>query len=375
MSEQGRFEERPPPFDPPFDQHPVDQQPLPPRLRADATDDGSSGPVAPGIPQLPTESVERPAMPSRPTDSPLIPPLETTSPVDFVDAATDPVVGAPPVAAPSPPQLSSDAHGFEPLRADPPPSLVPTWWLRSAVLVSMLAAVGVTMLTEYHGAPGDVASSTRVWGVHVTAGALLVLWSYLAMGNAGRIVPATRYHKRSSGSLAVVLWLLAAVAPLVVVAVARGLDERLDDPDDVVAVVILVAVVLIAFLFIWMPFSYHARQASRVGAPHRAMIGWFFAPLLAAVGGLLAVSVGLGDLLADDGLQRSERLLRLGVLYGLPMVVFALSTWRAIKVFDEVVDIRWRRWHTEWEQTLASLVAQPVPGPEDSPIIDGRIDS
>jgi hypothetical protein len=45
-----------------------------------------------------------------------------------------------------------------------------------------------------------------------------------------------------------------------------------------------------------------------------------------------------------------------------------LSTWRATTVFDEVVELRWIRWRTEWEQTLAAFAAQPAPGPEASPI-------
>jgi len=37
----------------------------------------------------------------------------------------------------------------------------------------------------------------------------------------------------------------------------------------------------------------------------------------------------------------------------LAAAVFAWSTWRAIAVFDEVIDLRWRRWKSDWEQTLA----------------------
>jgi hypothetical protein len=54
-------------------------------------------------------------------------------------------------------------------------------------------------------------------------------------------------------------------------------------------------------------------------------------------------------------------------VFGLPALVFALTTWRATTVFDEVVDLRWRRWRGEWEQTLLSIAAQPPPGPEASP--------
>ena len=49
------------------------------------------------------------------------------------------------------------------------------------------------------------------------------------------------------------------------------------------------------------------------------------------------------------------------------MLMFALATRRAITVFDEVIDLRWRRWKIEWENTLEDFVCQPAPGPEGTP--------
>lgn len=358
---------------PPLDQQPVDQQPMPPR----PTGDLPSAPRLPGVPYLPSGVVDGPAMPERPAAAPLIPPLETTSPSDLV-----PTVGTPPAAAPvppvdafrTPPPVAPLANGepadFVPLRSDSPPHLIATWWLRSALLLSMLAAIGLTMWTEYQGEPGDIGTSAPVRGAHALAALLLVSWSFLAMTNARRIVPASLYKKPSNGPLAVAFWALAAAAPFGTLAVWRSLEDRLADSDDLAAVGIMVAVVLVAFLLLWLPFRYHTRQAVRVGAPHRVMLGWFYAPLLTVVGGISAVAIGLGDLLAEDGLDRSERLIQVAFAYALPMFVFALSTWRAITVFDEVIDIRWRRWRIEWEQTLGSLAALPEPGPEASPNID-----
>ena len=60
----------------------------------------------------------------------------------------------------------------------------------------------------------------------------------------------------------------------------------------------------------------------------------------------------------------AERSIQTAVVYGIPAFVFALSTWRATTVFDEVIDLRWRRWRTEWETTLLELASQPAPGPE-----------
>ncbi len=364
-------------IDPPFDQQPVDQQPLPPRPVADERP-LARGPSLPGVPQLPAGIFDGPAMASRPTGAPLIPLLETTSPVDMVGPipglGAGPTLGTPPpVAAIADPYAESSK--FAPLRTDPPPRLWPTWWLRLTILASIIGALGITMWTEYQGEAGDVASSTVVLGAHVLAGSLLVIWSWLALGNAGRIVPSTLYRKRSSGGLAVALWVLAALSPIGVIAVSQRLDQRLDARNDLAAVAVLVAAVMLALLLVWLPFRYHARQAARVGAPHRVMLTWFFAPLLAAVGGLVAVAVGLGATLSENGLAASERLVQVGVAYGLPMLVFALATSRAVTVFDEVIDLRWRRWRTEWEQTLGTLADLPAPGPEDSPSIDGLIGS
>ncbi len=359
------------PFESPLDQQPVDQQSVPPRQPVDG-----DAPQMPLLPRLPgagptPSSLDGPAMVARPPSEPLIPPLETTSPIDFVESDAAPRLG--PVVQPRY-EASSEVSEFAPLRVDPPPSLVPTWWLRSILLVVMVITPAVVLWVEYHGAPGDVRSSSLVIALHVSVGALIAIWSFLAMRNAAQLVPPSRYTTRSRGSVAVLLWTLAVAAPIGVVAASRRLGDRLDDSDDMAAVFSMISIVLIAMLLAWLPFRYHARQATRVGAPHGAMISWFFAPVIAAVGGVLAVALGLGEMLAEGGLTPTERVIQVAVPYALPMAVFALSTWRAVTVFDEVIDLRWRRWKTEWEQTLGRLADEPPPGPEDSPSIDGLAD-
>ena len=91
--------------------------------------------------------------------------------------------------------------------------------------------------------------------------------------------------------------------------------------------------------------------------------------MLAVVGALATMALGLRDNLAEGGFTDLERTLQIGVLYGVPALVFAVSTWRATTVFVEVIELRWTRWRNEWEQTLAAFVAQPPPGPEASPIL------
>ena len=357
------------PFESPLDQQPVDQQPVPARRPGEGV--AQNVPLPPQLPGSGPTGLDGPSIVARPTGEPLIPLLETTSPVDFVDPDAAPRVGSPvrPLV-----ESTLERPDFEPLRSDPPPFLMPTWWIRSAILAVTLAAPAMVLWVEYHGVADDVGSSAPVAALHIGAGLLLMLWSFLAMRNAARIVPPSRYTQRSRGSIAVMLWALAAAAPVGVVAASQRMSDRLNDPNDTSAALSQAAIVLIAFLLVWLPFRYHARQASRVGAPHRAMISWFFAPLVASVGGVLAVSLGLGEMLAEGGLSPTERVVQVAVAYAMPMVVFALSTWKAITVFDEVIDLRWRRWRTDWEQTLGRLADEPPPGPEDSPSIEGLLD-
>ena len=70
----------------------------------------------------------------------------------------------------------------------------------------------------------------------------------------------------------------------------------------------------------------------------------------------------------------ADRTARTALVYGVPALVFTWSTWRAVTVFDEVLELRWHRWKAEWEQTLEAMAKQPEPGPEDSPRLDAAVD-
>ncbi len=256
---------------------------------------------------------------------------------------------------------------FTPLRSDPPPLLMPTWWLRYTLFGLLLAALVLTLFTEHTGEPGDVTRSASVAVVHLGAAACLVIWSLLSMHNAESLVPANRYQHKARGWLAALLWVLAFATPAAAAITHVRLEDRLANKDDIVAVIIFGVAVLAAFVAVWAPFRYCSRHAARIGVPHRALIAWFWVTLVALVGGLAINALGLRDMLAEDGLSNADRLIGISVVYGLPMLVFALGAWRALTVFDEVIDLRWRRWKNEWEQTLADFTAQPAPGPERSP--------
>lgn len=268
--------------------------------------------------------------------------------------------------ASSRPPAPAAVESFKPLRSEPPPRLFATWWLRYLLVLSQLVGIVVVLLREY-----AVAGGTYVLFVvvpHLMAGVMLVGWSALAMLDAARLVPATRYRRPARAWVAVVLWLGALVSPVAAAAVLESVRRRFTaDTDDFAPVAIGTGAVLVCFLLVWLPFRYHVLQAQRIGAPARVVAAWFWLPLLTLVGAFAAMALGLHDNLADDGFTDPERTLQIGVLYGVPALVFAVSTWRATTVFDEVIELRWTRWRNEWERTLAAFLAQPPPGPEDSP--------
>lgn len=266
--------------------------------------------------------------------------------------------------------VAADATGaadFVPLVVDPPPRLFATWWLRYLLFLAQLVGLAVVLLTGYSGA-GEIRRSTTAGVPYLLAATMLVCWSALAMTDARRLVPATSYQRASSGPLVVALWLLAFAAPVGGFRTVEWARDRFaDDPDDSLVIVTTVGAMLVCFVLVWLPFHYHTVHARRIGAPARIVGAWFWLPVMAAVGALLITALGLHDTVNDNGVNDVERTVQVGVVFGLPALVFALTTWRATTVFDEVVDLRWRRWRGEWEQTLHSMAAQPPPGPEASP--------
>ena len=241
--------------------------------------------------------------------------------------------------------------------------------MRYLLALSQLVGIAVVLLREY-AVPGGM-DVPFVVVPHVMAAVMLVGWSALAMLDAARLVPATRYRRRSRAWVAVVLWLGAFAAPVGALLVVDWLRERFDEgTDDLVPIAIGTVALLVCFVLLWLPFRYHVRQAHRIGAPVRVVAAWFWLPLITVIGVLLVMAFGLHDSLADGGFTDLERTVQVGVLYGVPALMFAMSTWRATTVFDEVIELRWLRWRTDWEQTLAAFTAQPPPGPEASPVID-----
>jgi hypothetical protein len=220
------------------------------------------------------------------------------------------------------------------------------------------------LLTEYQQG-GQLLGSWTVVTPYVLAAVMLVCWSALAMLDARRLVPAKPYTRASNPLVVVVLWLAAFAAPVGAFRVIGwAQDHFADNPDDLGVAVITAGAVLGSFLLVWLPFRYHVMQAHRIGAPGRVVAAWFWLPLVAMVGVLAINSLGLSDLLGEDGFTDLERMVQIAVVFGAPALVFALATWRATTVFDEVIDLRWRRWRNEWAQTLAAMAAQPAPQPE-----------
>ncbi len=323
--------------------------------------------VAPGsVPVLPIAGAPPPPLSPQPAPTPLSPtpppPPTSGAPVVPDRPSNDSDVNAD-IGAVS--HVADHSGAFVPLRSDPPPRLLATWWLRYLLLLTMTVCIAVVVMTEYAIGPGGVAEAPLVIASHVLAAVLLVAWSVCAMFDADRLVPATRYHRGSSCTVAASTWIGAFAAPIGFVAVLSRARTRFDQADgELQAVSIAIGAGVFALVLVWLPFGYLAGQARRIGAPRRVVVLWFFGSLLAAVGSAAIVILGLNELLEDAGVTALERAVQTAVIYGVPAFVFALSTWRATTVFDEVIDIRWRRWRTEWEMTLLALATQPAPGPE-----------
>ncbi|MEM9515728.1 MAG: hypothetical protein AAGA42_12810 [Actinomycetota bacterium] len=314
-------------------------------------------------PALPAGVADAPAIAARPSGAPLPPPAAPESAGDDPSIPPLPPLPADGTVQQAPPPPSTG--DFVPLRSDPPPSLFATWWLRYMLALSLLVAIGATLAVEYASGPGGLYGDPVVVAPHVLVALLLMAWSILAMVDVERIAPARRYQRRARGSVVGLLWVLAFAAPVAAAAVIDGVRTQFDQPgDDGWALVAACGAVLVAFVVVWLPFRYIAQHGRRVGAPTAILIGWFWLSLVALVGSLTIVALGLGDALGDNGLTAAERTIQLGVAYGVPMFVFTLATWRATTVIDEVVDLRWRRWRAEWDQTLAEMSAQPPPPPE-----------
>ncbi len=348
-------------FDDRFDDHARDDDPF---------DDGRGSDDLGAVPTLPAGVTDAPAIAARPSGAPLPPPAPAPVPAPVPEGTSDdpsipplPPLPADATAREAPP--APPTADFVPLRSDPPPSLFATWWLRYMLALSLLVAIGATLAVEYATGPGGVLDDPVVIAPHALAALLLTVWSVLAMVDVERIAPARRYRRRARGSVIGLLWLLAFAAPVAAATVIDRVRTRFDQPgDDGWALVAACGAVLVAFVIVWLPFRYIVQHGRRVGAPAPILVGWFWLSLVALVGSLAIVALGLDDALGDDGLTAAERTIQLGVAYGVPMFVFTLATWRATTVIDEVVDLRWRRWRAEWDQTLADMSAQPPPPPE-----------
>ncbi len=298
------------------------------------------------------------------SEPPAIPPVSTVA----AAMSPEPASHRPGTERATAVDVALGGHSFAALRSEPPPRLFATWWLRYLLALAQLVGIVVVLLREY-AEPG-VMGVPIVVVPHVMAAAMLVGWSALAMLDAARLVPATRYRPTSRAWVAIILWIGAFVAPVAALAIVDELRMRFgDEADDLVPIAIGAVGMLVCFVMVWLPFRYHVRQAHRIGAPVRVVAAWFWLPLVAAVGVLAVMALGLHDTLADGGFTDMERSVQVAVLYGVPALMFAMTTWRATTVFDEVIELRWMRWRTEWEQTLLALAAQPPPGPEASPVI------
>lgn len=246
--------------------------------------------------------------------------------------------------------------------AAPPPRLATQAWLRYVLLLSQLAGIAAVLQREYQD-PGAMMVPIVVIP-HVVAAILLVAWSIFAMLDAARLLPATRYVGTPRASVVAVLWLVAFAAPVAAYRVLDQVRDRfVERTDDVAVVAATVGAVVICFFIVWLPFRYHIRQAHRIGVRGRVVAEWFWLPLFSLVGVLAVMALGLREVLLEDGTTDLERVAQVAVVYGVPMLIFALSTWRVTSAFDDVIELRWIRWRSEWDHAVVARASSPHPPP------------
>lgn len=254
-----------------------------------------------------------------------------------------------------------DQPPFVPLRTDPPPELASTLWIRSALALTILAVAILVLLVELVGRPGAMFVQPAVVIPHGAVVVLLIVWSGRALANVDAIMPPSTYSAGPRVRLAGAMWVAGFVVPASAALLVGQIGSEFADAEAAAPTVATIAVVVVALLAAWLPFQYHRRHAVRIGAPQPIMMLWFWAPLTTFVVGLAVLAYVYRGRIAGDGFERT---IGVGGVYGLATAVFAWSTWRAVVVFDEVIDLRWRRWKSDWEQTLADLIAQPTPPPD-----------
>ena len=244
--------------------------------------------------------------------------------------------------------------------ASPPPRLATQPWLRYLLLLSQAAGIAAVLQREYEQAGAMMVSIVVI--PHVVAAILLVAWSIFAMLDAARLVPATRYVGTPRASVVVVLWLAAFAAPVAAYRVLEQVRDRFAErTDDLAVIAATVGAIVICFFIVWLPFRYHIRQAHRIGVRGRVVAEWFWLPLFSLVGVLAVMALGLREVLMEDGTTDLERVAQVAVVYGVPALIFALSTWRVTSAFDNVIELRWIRWRSEWDQAMAARGSSAQP--------------
>lgn len=227
----------------------------------------------------------------------------------------------------------------------PPPE---PWWpsgvARVVCLISMLAGAAAVVLRAANGV-AEIHLDTLVLVTHGVAAGALLSWAVGAMHNARNLAPDTLYRTPSRSWIAAVL---LAPALLACWGAVVGWDWVRNESDVEFWSWNVLAPVAIGAIAVWAPFHYLRGQAVRVGTPARDLLGWLGAPLLVAGGGQLIFTLGLGDELEVGGITDTDRALELALTYAAPMLVFALTTWRATTAIDATLKIRWTRKAGEW---------------------------
>ena len=248
------------------------------------------------------------------------------------DRSQQPLHVPPPMSAPI-----GVAQLLDPSRDVDARGLLPTALLRRVTILTWLFWLPLSWITPVAGLV-----------VLAVALATLMTWSGLAVENARRAKPATRYTTATHPAMGAVSWLIPPLYAIwsvgMVLAVSVWADDAPTDSDRHLAAPFLaILLFLIGVVLAYLPFGVLNRTAKWVGADSARVRQWFWATALAAALAVVAI-LFMGVIEAVDGETAIDEVERttLVAFYGallLPWLSWLLLGERAMREIEAATAI------------------------------------
>ncbi|MEP6298838.1 MAG: hypothetical protein ABJ382_16050, partial [Ilumatobacter sp.] len=253
--------------------------------------------------------------------------------------ATDGVALAPPMSP----------HVQRPPTPEVPPRIRTTWVLTAtigcAAFSATIAAVQMGRVMTGRERLAGVAPLQLALAVLAAVG--IVLWTWMVVENARRLLDAGRTTEPPVPSAVAAAWAM----PLLVIAAAATsvsyLESRLNtaDSDTTSAVPLAIALsfVVTAMLVSYRPLSMLSSIMRRLGSASGALAGWIWVPISLVIAGA-ATLVGLraGGAYGDDfaGVAPAWAL---GVVTLPPLMILLMLAWRGGRAVEDAVGFAFDR--------------------------------